>query len=117
MTQIITKVKLENPGIKIFVSTIPLSPAYKTPAIVNSRQEIIDYVEGLNDSDIYIVDLAQYGHLDDSTAYTYGHPTALGYYRLAQDFRNYISYIINENKEDFRWVQFIGTDKTHNNPI
>lgn len=114
--QIISKVKEMNNHIKIFVSTIPLSPSYKTESIIESAQIIRDYVESIADDDVYLVDLARYGHLDDSLAYTYGHPTAYGYHIIAEDVKNYISWIISNNKMDFKFVQFIGTDLTHDTP-
>jgi len=114
--EIIAKVKAMNNHIKIFVCTIPLSPSYKTQPIIDSAQIIKDYIESLDDEDIYILDLAEYGHLDDSFAYTYGHPTAYGYHILAEDINNYICYIINKNKMDFKFIQFTGTEYTHNTP-
>lgn len=114
---IIDKVEEENSGIKVFVCTIPKAPAYLTPAILNSAQTIRNYVESLNDDNVYVLDLAEYGHLNDSMAYTYGHPTAYGYHVLADDIRRYISYIISRNKMDFKFVQFINTGYTHGTPI
>lgn len=114
---IIAKVEEQNNHIKIFVCTIPLSPSYRTPAIIASAQIIKDYVASLDDENLYILDLAEYGHLGDSMAYTYGHPTAYGYHVLADDIRRYVSYIIDRNKMDFKFIQFIGTNMTHDTPI
>ena len=59
---------------------------------------------------VYLIDLTEYSHCTKSTVYEAGHLTALGYYRLGKDYMNYISYIISNNMNDFKWVHFIGTD-------
>lgn len=63
----------------------------------------------LNDSNVMLVDLALYGHTGEDIAYNNGHLTALGYFKLAEDYKAYISWLIKTNPEDFRTVQFIGT--------
>lgn len=45
-----------------------------------------------------------------NSAYSYGHPTALGYNQLAREIGGAIGYTIVNNPNDFRWVQFIGTE-------
>ena len=74
---------------------------------------IRDFVSSLNDSNVYLVDLWTYGRTDDYLAYDAGHLSALGYLRLAEDYKAYISYIIHNNPNDFRYVQFIGTNYTY----
>lgn len=113
MTNIINKLKTENDGIKVFVCTIPKSAYYGTTDYNDCSEAIISTVESMDD--VYIVDLNVYSRLGSYTAYTFGHATALGYYILAREIKNYVSWIIHENTLDFRWVQFIGTDYTHNN--
>ena len=63
-------------------------------------------------ADVYLLDLTTYS---DCYGDIYGHGyhlTALGYHKMASEISAYISYIIHENLEDFKWVQFIGTDYT-----
>jgi lysophospholipase L1-like esterase len=110
---IITKVKSENNGIKIFVATITPANAYMTTTMRTYSEYIRTIVENLNDSDVYLVDLWTYGHTDDSMAYDAGHLSAYGYYVLAKDYKSYISHIIRSNPMDFRYVQFIGTSYTY----
>ena len=107
---IITKLQTENKGIKIFVATIIPSLAYKGTKFNSVSSGIRTFVETLADSDVVLVDLAEYGHTGDYEAYNKGHLTAYGYLRLAEDYKAYISYIISTNKDDYRYVQFIGTD-------
>ena len=114
---IISKVEEMNNHIKIFVCTIPRTGSLNTQAIRDSAAIIKNYIAGLQDDDVYVLDLDQYGHLGDATAYNYGHPTAYGYHVLANDIKNYVSWIMNNNKNDFRWIQFIGTNKTHDTPM
>ena len=113
LSNIITKVKNENSGIKIFVATIVPANGYMTTAMATRSQMIRDYVAGLNDSQVYLVDLWAYAHTDDYLAYDAGHLSALGYLRLAEDYKAYISWIIHNNINDFRYVQFIGTNYTY----
>lgn len=45
----------------------------------------------------------------------YGHPNAYGYYLIAKAFKSYMSYIIANNMDDFRNIQFVGTDYSYTN--
>lgn len=110
-TNIINKLKAENKNIKIFVATIMPAASYGTQAAqVAVSQGIRDFVTALNDKDVILLDMAVYGHTNDSMAYNCGHLSAYGYWRLAKDYKAYISWYISNNKMDFREVQFIGTD-------
>ena len=113
LTSIVTKVKNENNGIKIFIATIIAANGYMTATMRTRSQMIRDFVSSLNDSNVYLVDLWTYGRTDDYLAYDAGHLSALGYLRLAEDYKAYISYIIHNNPNDFRYVQFIGTNYTY----
>lgn len=114
LTSIISKVKTENKKIKIFVSTIIPANGYMLDSMVTRSQMIRDFVEDLNDADVYLIDLWNYSRVGDYLGYDAGHLSALGYARLAIDYKAYISYIIKTNPNDFRYVQFIGTDYTYN---
>jgi hypothetical protein len=47
-----------------------------------------------------------------SGAYNVWHPTALGYVKMAEEIKSLISYIISQDLEGFKDIQFIGTDYT-----
>lgn len=108
-TNIINKIKTDNNNVFIFVATIPPSTAYSGSTFDAVSQGIRTLVQSLNDDHVILIDLATYGHTNDSIGYNCGHFSALGYERLAEDYVNYISYVIDENKSTFRQIQFIGT--------
>lgn len=102
---VVDKVKQDNDGyIKIFVSTTPPAIAYSGVSYNTINQAIREFVNSREDC--YLLDLQLYGHTAREQAYNKGHLTALGYLRLAQDIKSYISYIINTNKNDFDNVQY-----------
>jgi lysophospholipase L1-like esterase len=107
---IINKLKAENNNIKIFVSTIIPATSYTGEHINSVSDGIRQLVQTLNNENIVLLDMAKYGHTAEEEAYNNGHLSAYGYYRLAQDYKNYIGWIIANKKPDFRNVQFIGTD-------
>lgn len=106
---IINKLKADNPNIKIYVATIIPSTVYTGTAYDNFSEAIRTYVASLNDANVILADIAQYGHTGDSNAFNAGHLSAYGYWRLAQDYKNLISYLIYTNQMQYRQVQFIGT--------
>ena len=113
-TAIVNKLKAENKNIKIFVATIMPADSYgSNDAGIAVSQGIRDFVTGLNDKDVILLDMAAYGHTNDSMAYNCGHLSAYGYWRLAKDYKAYISWYMNKNKMDFREVQFIGTEYSY----
>lgn len=101
---IVDQLKSDNSGIKIFVATTPPATAYADSRYLPVNAAIRSFVSGRNDC--YLVDLQQYGHTGEESAYNKGHLSALGYRRLAEDYKAYISYIISENMDDFDEVQF-----------
>jgi lysophospholipase L1-like esterase len=107
-TNIITKLKSENKNIKIFVATIIPAHSYNYNGEIS--EGIRSFVNDFGDDDVILLDIAIHGHTNDSMAYNCGHLSAYGYWRLAQDYKNYISWYINQNKMQFRTVQFIGSD-------
>lgn len=114
-TNIINKLKTENKKIKIFVANIIPAISYSSQAYLDMSSAISSFVEGLSDPQVILLDMQTYGHTGDSEAYNCGHLSAYGYWRLAQDYKNYIGYYINSNKMQFREVQFIGTDYYYSN--
>ena len=108
-TNIINKLKTDNPNIKIYVATIIPSTVYTGTAYDNFSESIRTFVAGLNDANVILADIAQYGHTGDSNAFNAVHLSAYGYWRLAQDYKNLIGYLICTNQMQYRQVQFIGT--------
>ena len=111
-TNIVNKVKTENNRIKIFIATIVPAPTYdyKKEALDSVSQGIRDFVASLSDENVILIDMAVKAHMSDESAYTSGHPTAYGYNRLAKDYKCFISEYIHYHKEQFRFIQLIGTD-------
>ena len=107
LNAIINKVKTENAGIKIFLST--LTTAYKH---INRWAEINEIIRGIANmtANVYLVDIAQYSEINRLSAYTNGHLTAIGYQKMAAEFMAYISNIIATKADDFKFIQFIGSD-------
>lgn len=103
---IIRDLKAANSGIKIFLATIV--PSYATPTnqtyqqLNNKIKEIAETTEGT-----FLMDLTSYSTLASKPEYNVTHPTALGYHKLANEIKSYISYIISRNLSDFTNVQFI----------
>lgn len=112
---IINKLKTENANIEIFVSNIIPARSYHTDGYISMSDAIKTYIEGLNDPQIILLDMQRYGHTYDSDAYNCGHLSALGYQRLAQDYKSYISYHVFMHKTDFKEVQFVGTAYYYDN--
>lgn len=115
---IITKLKTENKNIKIFVANIIPATSYSSSGYKTFSDALLAWVQETYTSDANVIplDIQQYGHTAESTGYNCGHLSALGYRRLAEDYKNYISWYINHNKTVFREVQFIGTDYWYVNP-
>lgn len=108
---IIAKLKDENKNIKIFVANIlPLTWYASNSAYKAFSDALSEYVEGLNDEDVVLLDVHKYSHVRMSEAYNCGHLSGYGYWRLAADYIGYIGHYMNANKMQFREIQFIGTN-------
>lgn len=111
MNNIISKLKIANNGIKIFLATIIPSYAPSTNTTygqLNDKiKEIVEYTDNA-----YLLDLNYYSEIATNNAYNVTHPIALGYQKLASEIYSMISYIIKNNLSDFKTVQFIGTSYT-----
>lgn len=106
---IITKLKTDSPGIKIFLATI--IPTYATPDNFNYRllnRKIIEIANSIED--VFLIDLNQYSELATQKEYSRNHPTALGYHKLANEIKSYISYIIKNNLSEFVNIQSINKE-------
>ena len=111
INNIITKLKENNKGIKIFIATIIPSYAKAENPVFNSMiDKINEFVEDTENA--YLLDLNAYSFLATHDAYNVWHPTALGYAKLGEEIKCFISYIINQNLDEFKNIQFIGTDYT-----
>ena len=111
MNNIIAKLKAANNGIKIFLATI--IPSYAAPTnptygqLNDKIREIVEYTDNA-----YLLDINAHSETATHGAYNVTHPTALGYQKLAAEIASLISYTIKNNLDEFKNVQFIGTDYT-----
>lgn len=107
---IISKLKSENENIKIFISTVMPAVSYDPANYSSFNAGLKTFIESLNDPNIVVLDEALYGNTAPQQ-YNAGHLSAYGYWRLAKDFANYISWYMANNGMQFQEIQFIGTDK------
>lgn len=114
LTNIVNKVKTENNKIPIFIATIPMFfKGYEGADFEGMSQHIRTFAES---NSLYLVDFRTYFTEFSSDSYTkygvtyYAHHNALGYYKIAHAYKSYISYIISKNIDDFKNVQFVGTN-------
>lgn len=103
--QIINKLKEANSGIKIFLATIipSYAPAGNTQYEQLNRR--IETIVGYS-TDVYLLDLNYYSECTTDAAFNVIHPTALGYQKIAAEIYSMISYIIQDNRDAFKEVQF-----------
>lgn len=114
LTNIVNKVKTENIKIPIFITTIPMIfTDYEDADFSDVSQHIREFA---NSNSLYLVDFRAFFTEFSADSFTkYGvthhaHYNALGYYKLAHAYKSYISYIISKNIDDFKNVQFVGTN-------
>lgn len=125
---IIDRLKELNNGIKIFLAGIINGQSYRCATSDETLYTRDQWIKALyaelyaNDPQVFLIDHAKYGHLRDDKAGTYGtfndnynmgHLSAYGYNRLAQDYYAYIGRIMKDNDQDFRAIQFIGTNYSY----
>ena len=109
MTNIVNKVKAENPQIKIFISTMLNYYTGASADAVNADMRTIASTL----QDCYLIDISAYGKLIAKYD-RYSHCTAVGYQKLGEYYFRYLSYIMKNNPTDFKNVQFVGTNRTYN---
>ena len=107
--KIILKIKEVQPKAKIFVLTDPLS-AVEAAGYNAAVREISTMFDN-----VYLVDLFTYGSTLYSSGFLVqqkrgGHFNAVGYYLCALIIATYIDWIMKKYPEEFREVEFIGTD-------
>jgi lysophospholipase L1-like esterase len=107
MQNIVTMLNTARSDMRIAVCSC--IPAYDGAGYQAKGQLILNWAKGLNDPNIIPLDLAQYSHVRPRTSYVAGHCSALGYYMMALDIARYISWYMDNNKRDFRFIQFIGS--------
>ena len=109
MNNIISKLKSENTGIKIFISSV--FNVARAPSQIEVNNDLKTIANTTNDC--YFIDLQNYGTLTNDLPDRFIHLTAIGYKKFAQEYFNYMSYIIdNSTPSEFAFVQFIGTNYT-----
>ena len=103
--QIIDKLRNENEHIKIFCVT--------QTRHFRDFANFTHYVREIaTEKDCYLIDLEKYSTF--STKHMTGaHPNAYGYFTMANDIYSYISYIIDNNIDDFKNHQFTNTDYSY----
>lgn len=104
---IIEKLKAANNGIKIFFATI--IPSY-APATNPTYKQLNEKIKTIAEAteDVYLIDINSYSALASRPEYNVTHPTALGYHKLANEIKSYISYVISKNLSEFTEIQFVG---------
>lgn len=124
---IINLLKNNNKGIYIFLAGIINGKSYKCATESESYYTNDQFIRNLynelyaTDPNVFFIDHVAYGHLRDLDDipdvnysldnYNNGHLSAYGYWRLAMDYHNYISYIMATDKTNvFRNIQFVGTN-------
>lgn len=108
MNNIIAKVKADNPQIKIFICTQINYYHYSIVDTINADMATV--VE--QNIDCYLLDIHTYGSMVFAND-AHSHCTAVGYYKLAQEIFNYISYVMHNNPTEFKTIQFSGTDRSY----
>lgn len=116
--KIIQKCRELQPKAKIFVVTIPKTRTDYHNAWTTGNSKIKAVAEKLK---VYVLDIYTYSESFDNPDeykkhfYLGGHRNAVGYKRTAMEYATYISWIIYNNPDDFRNVQYIGTDYNYTN--
>ena len=79
--------------------------------------EAIRYMPTVFDN-VYVLDFeTYYPLLESGWEYTQGHGNAMGYLNYSWQIGTFVDWIIRNNRTDFKYVQFIGTDYDQYIPI
>lgn len=111
--KIIQKCLELQPKAKVFVVTIPKTRADNHNAWTTGNNQIKAIAKKIG---VYVLDVFTYSESYDNPDeykkhfYTGGHRNSVGYKQTAMEYATYISWIIYNNPDDFRNVQYIGTD-------
>lgn len=103
--KIIQRLQTITPDAKFFLVTMPTD---------NGSEEFNLAIDGIANKldNCYVIDLFHHAPPYDEdfrSKYFCGHMNAMGYLLTAQYIMTYIDWIIRNNAEDFRYVQFIGS--------
>jgi lysophospholipase L1-like esterase len=111
LQNIITKLKTDNPGIRIFICT--LNPGTTVGTLAPYRIPLMQAIRSIasNDASVFCIDLNEYSSFQAGSAYSNGHPTAIGYQWMFREITNYINWWIAKHPADFKWIRYIGTAK------
>lgn len=108
LRNIISSVKSLNPKIKIFIATLLPNYYFRNETWYQTFRYTIKNIADTID-DCYYLDMTLFSSCIDDSVYSNGHLTALGYKKESEELLNYISYIIDNNEDDFKYIQFIGS--------
>lgn len=122
LINIVNKLKANNTGIIIFFAGIingksyPCAISTETYYAKDQKLRTLYESEWASDDQVFFIDWAKWGHLRDLKSeiytdandnYNNGHLSAYGYNRLAQDYYNYIGWIMHNDDQKFSGIQFI----------
>lgn len=104
---VINKIKETQPRAKIFLITMKIADVF-----ADYNTVIRDMVNLFNthygNTDVYLIDMEGTA-LVPSWEYTNGHGNTMGYLNYSYQIATYTDWLIRNNKDDFKLVQFIGT--------
>ena len=69
--------------------------------------------EKYSGNNVYLLDMAVYAKPVEGWEYTQGHGNTMGYLNYSHQISSYVDWIIRNNRDDFKYVQFIGTEYMH----
>lgn len=101
--KIISTIKSVQPNAKIFCICMKrkdLFSAYN--AAVRSMATLFD--------NVYVLDMEKYAPALEDWEYTQGHGNPMGYLNYSYQIASYVDWIIRNNRDDFKYTQFIGTE-------
>ena len=106
---IIAKLKTDNPGIRVFLCT--LLPNTTAGDLAKYRIPLVEAIRNIadNDSSVFLIDMNAYSSFKSGSAYSNGHPTAIGYQWFAREIGAYMCWWIANSPDDFKWIRQIGT--------
>ena len=82
----------------------------KDSNLFSSYNEAIRYMPTIF-KNVYVLDMEKYCNELNDWEYTQGHGNAMGYLNYSYQISSYVDWIIRNNFDDFKYVQFINTDK------
>ena len=103
--EIISKIKAISPKAKIFCILM------KYDSVFSVYNTAIKAIASLFGNDVYVLDMATYSGSIEEWEYTQGHGNPMGYLNYSYQISSYVDWIIRHNRNDFKYVQFINTDK------